>query len=355
MLAEKHGVDPLGVIDFSSNINPYGPPARVVEAMQKALKSIGDYPEPHAESFVEAVSQNLGVSRQLIVAGNGSIELLHLIAKVATADVMPAISSTVLLPVPCFTEYELALHKTGTNIRYINALDSEEAVKLLSANAENTSMVMIGNPNNPCGYRIDKDKILRLVDRYSETFWVVDEAFIDFIDRYEDVSLVGEVAGRENLVVIRSLTKIFSLAGVRIGFAVAPERIAEKLKDEKYSWSINSIAIAAGIAALRESEFVSESVSKLRKSADDLYGELLKLDGINPFKPSVNYIMLKIETPISSTDMQIAMLKKGVAVRDCASYTGLDGDYIRVAVKTPEQNAILLEQLNEVLGDIRAK
>jgi threonine-phosphate decarboxylase len=214
-------------------------------------------------------------------------------------------------------------------------------------------MAMIGNPNNPCGYRIDKEKILRLVDNHRETLWVIDEAFIDFIDERDDVSLIGEVAGRENLVIIRSLTKIFSLAGVRIGFAVAPERIAEKLRAEKYSWSINSIAVAAGIAALKESDFVSESVSKLKKSADDLYGELLKLDGINPLKPSVNYIMLKIEAPISSAKMQIAMLKKGVAVRDCSSYTGLNGDYIRVAVKTPEQNAVLLERLHEVLDDIK--
>jgi threonine-phosphate decarboxylase len=396
MLAEKHGVDPSGVIDFSSNINPYGPPVRVIEAMKKALESISDYPEPHAESFIEAVSQALGVSQQFIVAGNGSIELLHLIAKLAR-DIKPcegsrdiaegqisgaaasettekqkaaekqsesaAISDTtgiqigsvttrtnVLLPVPCFTEYELALLKTGANIRYFQALNSKDAVEQLSSNAENATMVIMGNPNNPCGYRIDKGEILRLVDRHQETIWVIDEAFIDFIAEHEYVSLAGDAASRENLVVVRSLTKMFSLAGVRIGFAVASKRIAEKLRGEKYSWSINSIAIAAGIAALKESDFVYESVSKLARSAGDLYKELSKLEGIHPLKPSVNYILIKIQAPISSSDLQIAMLKKGIAVRDCSSYTGLEGDYIRVAVKSPEQNAVLIKCISEVLG-----
>lgn len=341
LLARSLGIEDGDIIDFSSNINPYGPPPAVINAIRNALDRIGEYPEQEAETFAADVAAELGVDPGNVVAGNGSIELIYLIPRVMNAK-------KALLIVPSFTEYELSLIQAGTAVDYKQAFTSVKAIEAISNLQAGVDIVMAGNPNNPCGYKLKKSDLLKAVNNNPDTTWVIDEAFIDFTFDCADTTLVREAAERDNLIVLRSLTKIYSIAGLRLGYLVASPAIAKKLRDEKYSWSVNSLAIEAGIAALRDEKFVMDSVAKLSGEAHRFYFELAKIDGLTPFEPAANYILVKIEAPITSADMQKALLGRGIAIRDCSTYTGMDDKHFRVAVKRPEDNGRLLDELKTI-------
>ncbi len=342
LLARSLGLEAVDLVDFSSNINPYGPSRKVLNAIKNTLGSIGEYPDQEAETFAAAVAENLRIRPENIVAGNGTIELIYLIPRALGAK-------KALLPVPSFTEYELSLVKAGTRVVYNSALSADHLVETLSNTMAGVDLVIIGNPNNPCGYKIEKHDLLDAVDSNPDTTWVIDEAFIDFVPDGMDTTLVHEASHRNNLIVLRSLTKIFSIAGLRLGYLVTGPQTAHTIREEKYPWSINSLAIAAGKAALDDKGFVTNSVNKLAREAQRFYAGLSGIDDLTPFKPAANYILVRIEAQITSPDLQKALLTRGYAIRDCSSYTGMDNTYFRVAVKRPEDNDKLLDALRNIL------
>ncbi|MBE0446613.1 MAG: threonine-phosphate decarboxylase [Actinobacteria bacterium] len=341
--AERLGVDTDALVDFSSNINPYGPPEGVIEAVKLAVSGIHEYPEQQAESLVEAIARSLGIDSRSVVAGNGTIELIYLMPQVFKAK-------KALLIVPSFTEYELSLRKPGADIMYKGALSAEDALRSIEDYLRHADIAMIGNPNNPCGYRIEKDRLIEIIDRYTSCLWVIDEAFIDFARDRAEASLASDSIERDNLVVLRSLTKIYSIAGLRLGYMVASPGITAKVRGEKYPWSINSLALAAGIAALRDGDFISRSVDLLANEAQRLYEELSGINRLAAYEPAANYILVKVESGMSSSHLQEELLRRGVVIRDCSSYTGMDDRHFRVAVKRPEDNDRLLDALRDVFN-----
>jgi len=340
-LAKSLGIQVSDLVDFSSNINPYGPPEAVTEAVRLAVDVIDEYPEQQAESFVGAVAQSLGIESRNIVAGNGTIELIYLIPQAFKAE-------RALLVVPSFTEYELSLRKAGANIVCKEALTGEDVLRSIDGRPQEYDIAIIGNPNNPCGYRIDKDSLIEIIEGHPGCLWVIDEAFIDFTINGDGSSLVRPAAENDNLIVLRSLTKIYSVAGLRLGYMVSSPGTAAKVREEKYPWSINSIALAAGVAALKESEFVDWSVKLLSDEAQRFFKELSKVEWLTPYEPSANYILVKIESEMTASSLQEELLSRGIAIRDCSSYTGMDEKHFRVAVKRPQDNDRLLSILREL-------
>jgi len=340
-LAKKFGLDGSGLIDFSSNINPYGPPPGVLEAIKNAVANINEYPEQEAETLLEAISEHIGVSGDNVVAGNGSIELIYQIPQTLKPK-------KALLLVPSFTEYELSLVRAGARIVYRKAFSSKDALTKISGSLNDLDMVVLGNPNNPCGYKIARGSLLELIDNYRKCAWVVDEAFIDFTSSRREDTLVRDVYARDNLIVLRSMTKLYSMPGVRLGYMIAPSWVAEKVKEIKYPWSINTVAIEAGLAALEDENFVEETVPALLSEAGRFYDDLCRIDGLAPFEPAANYILVRIEGGLTSFGLQEMLLRKGFAIRDCSTFTGMDENYFRIAVKRPEENDRLLASLKEI-------
>lgn len=346
-LAERLGIDGGDLVDFSSNINPYGPPESVLEAVRRAVEKISEYPEQQAESFVAAAAEALRVDPANIVASNGSIELIYLIPQAWDAK-------RALLLVPSFTEYELVLKKTGAVIIYEKALDGATALGRLEEASRKVDMAIIGNPNNPCGYAIGRDDLLKLIDERPGCLWVIDEAFVDFVEAPERATLANDTIARENVVVLRSLTKMYSIAGLRLGYMVASAGLAQKVRAEKHPWSVNNIALEAGIAALGTADFAVSSAASLATEARRMHAEISGIAGLKAYKPSANYMLVEIEESgrsMTSAVLQVEMLRRGIAIRDCGSYTGLDGRYFRVAVKRPEDNDRLLAALKDALRE----
>jgi threonine-phosphate decarboxylase len=348
-LAERLGIDGGDLVDFSSNINPYGPPESVIAAVRRAVEGISEYPEQQAESFVAAAADALGVDPENIVASNGSIELIYLIPQVW--DVKRA-----LLLVPSFTEYERALKKTGAVIAYEKALDGATALERLEEASRAADMAIIGNPNNPCGYAVGRSDLLKLIDERPGCLWVIDEAFVDFVEAPERASLANDAIARENVVVLRSLTKLYSIAGLRLGYMIASSGLAQRVRTEKHPWSVNNIALEAGIAALGAGDFAASSVSALAAEARRLYAEISGIAGLKAYEPSANYMLVEIEDnarSMTSAKLQVEMLRRGIAIRDGGSYTGLDERYFRVAVKRPQDNDRLLMALRDALAIVQ--
>ncbi|MDP2211053.1 MAG: threonine-phosphate decarboxylase CobD [Candidatus Aquicultor sp.] len=345
-LAERLGIDGGELVDFSSNINPYGPPESVIAAVRRAVEAISEYPEQQAESFVAAAADALRVDPANIVASNGSIELIYLIPQ--AWDVKRA-----LLLVPSFTEYELALKKTGAGIVYEKALDAATALERLEDASREADMAIIGNPNNPCGYAIGRSDLLELIDDRPSCLWVIDEAFVDFVEAREQASLANDAVARENVVVLRSLTKMYGIAGLRLGYMIASSGLARKVRADKHPWSVNNIALEAGIAALGAGDFAASSAASLAAEARRLYLEISGIAGLKAYESSANYMLVEIEDrtwSMTSAKLQVEMLRRGIAIRDCGSYTGLDERYFRVAVKRPQDNDRLVAALRDALA-----
>lgn len=343
-LAKMYGLAGSDLVDFSSNINPYGPPQDVLDAVNKAIGGINEYPEQDAETLVEAIAEYTGIDSDHVVVGNGSIELIYQVPQVLKPK-------KALLMVPSFTEYELSLVRAGAKIVYKKAFSSEEAVAKMLGALNDIDMVVLGNPNNPCGYKIAGSNLIELIDNNPGCAWVVDEAFIDFTSSRIEDTLASDVYIRDNLIVLRSMTKLYSIPGIRLGYMIAPPWVAEKVKEVKYPWSINTIAIEAGLAALKNRSFVEESIPVLLSEAKRFYSNLSQVDGIVPFEPAANYILAQIKGGLASVKLQKMLLHKGFAIRDCSTFTGMDGSYFRVAVKRPEENNGLLTALKEILED----
>lgn len=337
------------VVDFSANINPLGLAPSVREAIVAGVDEVVHYPDPEARELRAALAERYNVATEEIVLGNGASELFYLFLQ----TVRPR---RVLLPVPSFSEYERAALASRAKVNYYNLqadldfrIDWDNFIGALMS----SDCVILGNPNNPTGTIITRNELIHLLDELKggEQWLVVDESFLDFLlydSRYTVRDLVAEYS---HLFVVQSLTKFYSLPGLRLGFGVANRNLAAKLNAGKDVWNVNLLAQRAGVAALKDIDYQQRSREEIASLSAALVGELAKLSGIRVQQPSVNFIMLDVlDTGYTSTELCRELLAEGVLVRDCANYAGIDGEYIRIAVRTAAENTKLIAALKNILA-----
>ena len=214
-------------------------------------------------------------------------------------------------------------------------------------------MVFLCNPNNPTGQLTRKEDIIELVNDNPKRLIVIDEAFMDFVEDDEKYSVIKDAPLMDNLIVVRSLTKFYGFPGLRLGYLVANETIVNKLMRYKEPWTVNTIAQVAGMAAINDEEFAANTRQYVSGEKDFLYDGLTMIKGIQPFKPTVNFILVRIEDRgITSSEVQNLLLKNNILIRNCSNFVGLDEKYFRVAVKTREENQKLLSALKLVMNDV---
>jgi threonine-phosphate decarboxylase len=210
-------------------------------------------------------------------------------------------------------------------------------------------LVFLGNPNNPTGTFLPRQELLILVKEIQrrKIFLVIDEAFIDL---QEEESFIREIKNYDHLIILRSLTKFYGLPGLRLGFTVADSKFIKKLEKQKIPWSVNYLAQIAVREVLRDEKFISKSKSFLFEEKEFFYQELSNIKGLKVYKPSANFIFIKLLGNISSEMLQDQLGQKGILVRDCSNFRGLEkGKFIRVAVRTLEENIKLLKELKLIL------
>jgi len=337
---ERYGLSSSEIIDFSANTNPLGISSYAKGIIIRNLNWIPRYPDPECKELRKEISQHLGIDYENIIVGNGSTELIYLLVR----SLLPKLA---LLLIPTFSEYERALLQESCQLKFLELKEEESFepdIEEIEQAMNEVDVCFLANPNNPTGTLIQRDELLSLVDRASRkhVFIILDEAFIEFRQRE---SLVKEAASRENLLVLRSFTKFFGLAGLRVGYGVSNEELIDGLNQIKEPWTVNTLAQLAAKEILRDDEYINRTLQLIDKEGKFLFEHLLKIKGLKPYPSQANFILIKIEREISSIKLCEQLAKKGIIIRDCANFRGLNDKFIRVAIRTHRENLKLLEAL----------
>jgi L-threonine-O-3-phosphate decarboxylase len=331
------------ILDFSASINPLGPPQSAIAAIQESLSSLSRYPDPQYPQLRSTLARWHDLSPDWILPGNGSAELLTWACwELAQQD-------KVILPTPAFGDYQRGLQAFGANIESYSFLKKGElsfSLESLSALSSPRTGLLLNNPHNPTGKLWSLDQVLPLLAHFDLV--VLDEAFMDFLAPSEQQSLLGCISDYPHLVILRSLTKFYSLPGLRLGYAIAhPDRLQrwQKMRDP---WCVNTLAAAAGQAVLGDREFQQQTRDWLVAARDFLYGNLTALPGLTPILGSANFLLTKSQ--YSCSQLQLQLLKRDkILIRDCLSFPELDDRYFRIAVRSPEDNQRLIDALSSVI------
>ncbi len=341
------GLTPEDVVDFSSSINPYGPAPEVEEAARQA--DIGRYPDKECWKLRDALSEHLGVDTACIAVGNGSAELIDHLARVYLAP-----GDTALLVGPTFGEYERASRLCGARvIRHDRRVSDDEVGLALpgllqTVKNERPRVVWLCNPNNPTGDYMPRSFVERLLEEIAAAngLLFVDEAYWDLMPETEPGDLTDLLEG-ENLVLLRSMTKSHALAGLRLGYVLAAPDVVRTLSVARPPWNVGAPAQAAGVAALSAPaiEHLENSRRRMARTAVQLRQDLMELGcGVPPGR--TNFLLARAG---NAAHVRRALLVRGLQVRDCASF-GLP-DYIRVAVRRPEECQLLISRLGRLFDD----
>ena len=347
----KYSLRCENILDFSANVNPLGPSQKAIEAIENNLWQIPFYPDPGSEALREAISYHIEeVSAENVIVGNGSTELIYLFSEVFIEK-----GDEALIPSPTFGEYESAVRRAGGKPRHIKS-NQDFFINLTNFLKEikpRTKAIFLCNPNNPTGTLTPKEDLLEIIEKASEEHVLIflDEDFMEFVDEEKRFSLAGEVKAYRNLFVLRSFTKVFGLTGLRVGYGIACEEIINLLFKAKIPWNVNCLAQAAAIATLKDTEYLEKTRGLISEEKPFLLNELRQIRGLKVFPAHANFIFIDIrQTGFTAAQMKEKMLRYGILIRDCSSFRGLDEYYIRVAIRTRQDNEKLLAVLKKVIG-----
>jgi L-threonine-O-3-phosphate decarboxylase len=331
------------ILDFSASINPLGPSLRVISAIQQQLSTINQYPTPGYAPLCQALAEFHQVPSNWVLPGNGAAELLTWAGR-ALAE-MPA----TVLPVPAFNDYERALAASGAVVNRRSLIDvAGHLISLpdLLTDVPSGWGLLCNNPHNPTGQLFDPAILPDLLDRLALV--VVDESFMDFVR--PECSAIPLVEHYPNLLVIRSLTKFYSLPGLRLGYAIGhPDRL-QQWQSWRDPWAVNSLAVAAAIAAVTDREFIAATHRWYAASQPLLHGGLSQIPNLYVYPSSANFFLLRSSTPSFTTIQHQLLQEHQIFIRDCLSFPELGVNYGRVAVKRPPENQRLLAALQLVCG-----
>ncbi|MBE0478761.1 threonine-phosphate decarboxylase [Candidatus Aerophobetes bacterium] len=343
-VAEKYGISPEEIIDFSANVNPWGTSLGLEKIIKENLQSIFRYPDTYCRKLTLLLSNHLGIACDNILVGNGATEIIYL----AMRAVKPRYA---VIPVPTFSEYERALKLAGGQVKFLYLKERQGFslnVDALIEKAKKVQMIILCNPNNPTGNLLpgeEMDKIINNAEKKGIAT-LLDESFIDFQPEF---TLVDKLKKNKNLIILRSFTKFFSIAGLRLGYAVADKSLISKIKSFKEPWTVNCLAEVAGIHILKNLKRAEGLREKTKRERSVLYENLCRIKGIKPYPSQANFILIKIKASISSSYLTEELAKGGILVRDCSNFSGLGDKFIRVAVRKKEENRKLICSLNQIL------
>jgi len=358
------GCPAAAILDFSASISPLGPPESALDAIRSHLSSLTAYPDPDYGELRAALGEALNVDPDWILPGNGSAELLTW----AALD-LSKLEATYLVT-PAFGDYSRALLAFGAQV-----LDCPLDLKSLEAGAGNGLVtdylsvfnrsfvspslslpvpllnadrgLLLNNPHNPTGLLFGREAIRPYLEQLPLV--VVDEAFMDFLPPSERESLIDAVEEFPNLVILRSLTKFYSLPGLRMGCAIAhPDRL-RRWQLQRDPWPVNTLAAAATAAVLRDTVFEQKTWDWLPVARQELFEGLASLPGLRPFPGAANFLL--VESSVSVSALQKSLLERHrILIRDCLSFPELGDRFFRVAVRSRADNLRLIAGLSEVLG-----
>jgi threonine-phosphate decarboxylase len=336
LVSRSLGVRVGELLDFSQNINPLGTPRGALEAARRALyEDSSRYPDLEYTGLRGALAAYLGVGAEMVVPTNGGAEALFLAARAAGKG------GKALVLEPTFSEYAAAAAASGKEpVRRVARREEDfEWDSTPLRDLEGVSVVFLCNPNNPTGDLLDRGAVLEVADRVVEAgaVLVVDEAFADFVPEISVTDMVDR-----GLWVARSFTKFFAIPGLRLGCLVCDD--AARVQALQPSWPVNSVAAAAGVAAVNDRGFAEASRAEVARLREDLFGALSALPDLQPFPGAANFLLVR-----GPDGLPERLAGRGVLVRGCGPFHGLGSWFFRVAVRSAEENGRLVAAIREEL------
>lgn len=326
-----------GCIDFSANLNPLGMPLGVRKALREGVDEFGRYPDPACTKLVGALAAFERVPPEWVLACAGATDAFHRVC----AALRPSRS---LVCAPCYSGYEQALEQVGSEVVY-HALDAGRGFALedVPVDKVGASVVFVANPNNPTGRCVERDVLVRCLDRAceQEAVVVLDECFVDLTCREGSNDLLPRYP---NLVIVKAFTKTFALAGLRLGYALCSHAgLLGRLREAGQPWAVSVPAQLAGVACADEGDYLARGRAIVARERGRLAGALAAL-GLDVVPSDANYLLFH-----GPRGLDRELLRKGLLVRPCDNYRGLDDTWYRIAVRLPGDNARIVDALGEVL------
>ncbi len=325
------------------NESPYPPSPKVFEAISKTFEKVRWYPDSSNSELKKAISDYTSFDEESIIVGNGSFELIDMIYN---GFITPG--DEVVIPIPSYSPYTIRLDLFGGQPLYVKmkgldlGWDVGEISKAISSS--NAKLLVIASPNNPTGKTISEGDVKRLLEK--ERILILDEAYFEFSDR----SLAALIEEHENLIVLRTLSKAFGLAGLRIGYGLGNKDMIGYLEKIKNPFNIDNISEQAAIAALEDIDYLHKCVERIVEGREYLFEQLSGIADLEVYPSRANFLLVRILRPdLTSMDLMLKLLDQGLLVRDYTGKPGLDGEFLRITVGDEEDNGKLIDALRGIM------
>lgn len=319
------------IADFSSNVSfePVSP--RLIKHLVHEISCINNYPEPDARSLIYKIALHHQVPKENVLVTNGSCEAFYLLARVFNCKHS-------LIPIPSFSEYEDACKVNNHTISFIDN-------KNLKSDFKSCDIVWLGNPNNPDGKTLSKETIEQYCQENPKVSFIIDEAYAELCIEFE--SSIDLSQKYENLIIIRSLTKTFSIPGIRIGYVIANHSLIDKLKKFIIPWYVNALAIKAGKYILEDYDSLLPDIDKILNNSFQLQTRLNEIKSLEVLRSKCNYFLVRLLRGKSDELKKHLLKEKSILIRDASNFKGLNDTWIRIATQKTADNNLLFESLSE--------
>ena len=346
------------MIDLSANENPLGPSPLAIRAIEQALSGLHRYPEKDGDPLRDALAQQQGLDRSQLLLGNGATELLEFAAR---SSLGLQAQAEALIATPCFIPYHKVIQRAGgTLVRVPCVLGADPLDALLAAVTENTRLIILGTPNNPTGSVLSQAALQRFIAALpKQLLLVLDEAYIEYVDHSDDSNNPGNpddpdhsnysdslklLKKHDNLLILRSLSKAYGLAGLRLGYAIGNPALIERLNGQRQHYNTNSLAQAAALAALADKAHLAATLANNRQQRELLCRSFSAM-GLNYLPSQANFILLEVG---DGDALVQGLAEQGIRVKPMARYQL--PRHIRISVGLPAQNQALLSALQRLLN-----
>jgi threonine-phosphate decarboxylase len=341
--ARRFNCRPSEIIDMSSNINPLGPPSGLLQYLKDNMDAITRLPEVDAGLTVKRFGSFIDVDSDQLIAGNGTTQFIYAIPRVLN-------SGRALIVGPTYSDYGDACRLQGIPYTVFKADESREfkpGIEQIDQALEKFDTIFICNPNNPTGALIPADALRNLCRSHSKKKFIIDESYLDFVPNAENQTMVD--SGLDNVIVLLSVSKIFRIPGLRTGFITASGDSIEKLRSHLLPWSTNSLAqLAIDFIAERKAlvkSFISETRLYIKNQRQEFYKAIEHVDHFRSFQSQAPFVLLKMRRGLSANYVWQRLAREKILIRRCTNVTGLSDKFIRISLKSPDNNRLLAARL----------
>jgi threonine-phosphate decarboxylase len=345
-LARQLGCLPQEIIDMSSNINPLGPPSGLIKYLKGHINAIGKFPEVDSREITAQFADQCHIDSDRVLAGNGTTQFIYALPQALGIK-------NALIVGPTYSDYADACRLNNVNITFVIAEESQNFqpnLDHIKKYLDAVDSVFICNPNNPTGSLIAADDLKTLCQAYPDTVFIVDESYLSFIQDADEKSIRRQ--DLSNLIVLISISKIFAIPGLRIGFVVSSTERMKRLKRFLQPWSVNSLAqLATGYLMVQKDEvdtFIEKTNQLIVAERNRLVAAFEDASDIILFPSKTNFLVARLHNRLNADEVCNRLAEHKILVRNCGNFYGLTNRHIRISLKLPEHNQMLIQRLLEL-------